>query len=115
MGVAVRVADWLRAQGHDAVHLREENLQRLPDAEVFKKAQSEGRILLAFDLDFGEIVALSGQRSFGLVIFRLKDTTTAHVIERLRDVLEQSATDLEQGAIVVVEEARHRVRRLPIR
>jgi len=63
MGVAVRVADWLRAQGHDAVHLREENLQTLPDAEVFKKAQSEDRILLAFDLDFSEIVALSGETS----------------------------------------------------
>ena len=31
MGVSPRVVDWLRAQGHDARHLREEGLQRLPN------------------------------------------------------------------------------------
>jgi hypothetical protein len=33
--------------------------------------------------------------------------------ERLRDVLEQSAEALESGAIVAVEDDRHRVRHLP--
>ena len=45
MGVSGRVVDWLRAQGHDAVHLREEGLQRLPDGEVFAKAFRERRVL----------------------------------------------------------------------
>src|SRR5437899_2957979 len=31
MGVAVPVVTWLREQGHDAVHLRDEGLQRLPN------------------------------------------------------------------------------------
>ena len=38
-----------------------------------------------------------------------------HVIERLFNVLDQTADALEQGAIIVVEEGRFRVRRLPIR
>jgi predicted nuclease of predicted toxin-antitoxin system len=62
MGVARRIVEWLRAEGHDAVHLREEGLQRLPNGEIFEKAISEGRIVLTFDLDFGEIIALSGDR-----------------------------------------------------
>ncbi len=37
MGVDVRVVDWLRSQGHDATHLRDEGLQRLPNGEIFVK------------------------------------------------------------------------------
>jgi len=36
------------------------------------------------------------------------------VIQRLDDVLNRSSADLSQGAIVVVEDGRHRVRKLPI-
>ena len=58
MGVAMRIVEWLRAQGHDVNHLREEGLQRMPDGDIFLKAATESRILLTFDLDFGEILAL---------------------------------------------------------
>jgi len=74
----------------------------------------EERIVLTFDLDFGEIIALSGMRSVSVILFRLRNTRTPHVIDRLRTVLEESGQALEQGAIIIVEEARHRVRRLPI-
>ena len=55
----VRVASWLNSQGHDATHLRDEGLQRLPNGGVFEKAIAESRVVVTFDLDFGEIVALS--------------------------------------------------------
>jgi predicted nuclease of predicted toxin-antitoxin system len=48
----VRVAEWLRSAGHDVKHLRDENLQRLPTGEIFKKAGAESRIVVTFDLDF---------------------------------------------------------------
>jgi predicted nuclease of predicted toxin-antitoxin system len=59
MGVATRVVEWLRGQGHDATHLRDEGLQTLPDDAIFAKADREHRTVLTFDLDFGEIVAPS--------------------------------------------------------
>ena len=58
-GVATRIVEWLRAQGHDATHLRDEGFQRMTDSDIFCKAATERRILLTFDLDFGEILALS--------------------------------------------------------
>jgi predicted nuclease of predicted toxin-antitoxin system len=112
-GVAGRVVEWLRERGHDAVHLREQHLQRLPDLEVFAKAAAEKRVLLTFDLDFGEIVALSASPAASVILFRLHNTETTHVIGRLEAVLAQSAVDLERGAIVVVQEGRHRVRDYP--
>lgn len=114
MGVAGRVVDWLREQGHDAVHLREEGLSRLPDDEIVAKAISEHRIILTFDLDFGEIVALTREHQICVVTFRLKNTHTLHVIERLAKVLESSGTALGWGVIITVEESRHRIRQLPI-
>jgi len=74
MGVAQRIVEWLRAEGHDAVHLRDEGLQRTPNGEIFDKAATEGRIVLTFDLDFGEIVALSGGQRASVILFRLHNT-----------------------------------------
>jgi predicted nuclease of predicted toxin-antitoxin system len=113
--VAVRVAAWLREQGHDAVHVRELGLQHLADPEVFALAAREQRVVLTFDLDFGEIVALSGRRGSGVVVMRLRDTTTRHVVARLQDVLAAVSDALAAGAIVVVEKSRHRVRFWPPR
>lgn len=93
MGVSMRVVEWLRSTGHDIVHLREQGLHRLPD---------------------GEIVAATGVRTASVILFRLKNTRSQHVIGRLEAVLARSSADVERGAIVVVEDWRHRVRRLPL-
>ncbi|MFW6158620.1 MAG: DUF5615 family PIN-like protein [Planctomycetota bacterium] len=114
MGVAKRVADWLRDRGHDVVHLRDQQLQRASDRRVFEKAAAEHRIILTFDLDFAEIIAVSSGQTVSAVIFRLRNGRAAHVIERPRSVLADSSEALEQGAIVSVEESRHRLRWLPI-
>ncbi|MDR4507890.1 MAG: DUF5615 family PIN-like protein [Candidatus Brocadiaceae bacterium] len=111
MGVALRIVQWLREKGHDAIHLREQNLHRLPDIEIFEKAYAENRIILTFDLDFGEILALSGGKQVSVILFRLHNTRTLHVIDRLKKVLTDASTALEEGAIIVVEESRHRIRR----
>jgi predicted nuclease of predicted toxin-antitoxin system len=114
MGVSHQVVEWLRTKGHEAVHLRDEGLQRLPNGEIFQKAGREQRIVLTFDLDFGEILAASGRQIVSVILFRLRNTRTGFVIQRLDDVLNQSSAELMQGTIVIVEDGRHRVRRLPI-
>jgi predicted nuclease of predicted toxin-antitoxin system len=114
MGVSQQVIEWLRTKGHDAVHLREEGLQRLPNGEIFQKAGREQRVVLTFDLDFGEILAASAGQVVSVVLFRLRNTRADFVIQRLDAVLNQSRAELSQGAIVVVEDGRHRVRKLPI-
>ena len=114
MGIGTRVTEWLRQAGHDVRHLRDEGLQRMPDPEVFAKAALEDRVLLTFDLDFGEIVASSGNGIVSVVLFRLHNARPLHVINRLQQTLADCSEALERGAVVVVEESRHRVRLLPI-
>jgi predicted nuclease of predicted toxin-antitoxin system len=114
MGVSLRVVEWLRGHGEDVVHLREQGLQRMPNGDIFTKATTENRVVLTFDLDFGEIVALSRGATTSVVVFRLRDTRTEHVIERLERVLGESSEALTKGAVVIVEDGRHRVRPLPV-
>ena len=71
MPLAARVAEQLRAEGHDAIHLREQGLGRLADEEIFAKAGVEGRIIVTADLDFGAILARAGSSTVSVVVFRL--------------------------------------------
>ncbi len=48
MGISPRTVNELRQQGFDAVHLIEQGLERLADADILVKARDEGRILLTF-------------------------------------------------------------------
>ena len=68
MGVDRRIVQWLRQNGDDAIHLRDEGLQRSPDHKVFDKAHLERRVILTFDLDFSEITAFSGARIVSVVL-----------------------------------------------
>ena len=114
MCVDVRIVEWLLEKGHDAVHLRDEGFHRMPNGEIFEKGIKEDRVILTFDLDFAEIAALTSGEKASVVLFRLKNTRTQNVINHLSKVLQDSMDDLEKGAVVVVEEFRHRVRYLPI-
>lgn len=46
---------------------------------------------------------------------RLRDQRPKLVTPRLHDVLQRHAKDLEQGSVIVAEESRYRIRRLPIK
>lgn len=41
MGIAWRIVEWLKHHSHDAVHLRELGLHKMPDNEIFDKAKHE--------------------------------------------------------------------------
>lgn len=114
MNLSERVAAWLRTQGHDAVHVHEQRLGELDDRAIFAKAGEENRIVLTFDLDFADIVAASGEQTVSVILFRLRSMKAGRVVDRLSSVLAVADEMLEQGAVVIVEDARLRVRRLPI-
>ena len=114
MPLALRVAAELRADGHDAIHLSEQGLSRLQDEEIFVKATSEGRTIVTADLDFGEILARTGSKSVSVIVLRLVNLEANQVVPLLRHVLVTAAAELDRGAVVLVEESRFRIRRLPL-
>jgi predicted nuclease of predicted toxin-antitoxin system len=69
---------------------------------------------VTFDLDFGDILALGVLDKPSVIIFRLADERAASVNQRLATVIAERLEELELGALILVEDARYRVRRLPI-
>ncbi len=114
MGISRSTVDWLEKQGLEAVHVRNLGMSRALDAEIISKAREGGHIVLTCDLDFGDIMSASGEKYPSVIIFRLEDETPLNVNKRLQQVLQESSESLLKGAIISVEETRHRVRLLPI-
>lgn len=114
-GISPATTRFLQQSGHDAVHVRDIGMQRESDEAILNCARVEDRIVLTFDLDFGDILALGVHRTLSVIIFRLADERPASVNERLSAVLKERSGELEAGALIVVEDSRYRVRKLPIR
>ncbi|HWL93427.1 MAG TPA: DUF5615 family PIN-like protein [Phycisphaerae bacterium] len=114
MGISLDVVAALRADGHDAAHLSEQGLHRLPDEDILQKAVNEQRVLLAHDLDFGRLMALLRGKAPSIVSFRLRRMTPANVLRHLRAVLLRWPAELSAGALISVRDGAARCRPLPI-
>ncbi|MGI0479253.1 DUF5615 family PIN-like protein [Geminocystis sp. CENA526] len=115
MGVSQTVINTLRNYGYDAIHLRDEKLQKLPDENIIIKAKDEGRIILTFDLDFGELLAFSGDSLPSVIIFRLEKANPDYVLSKLNPVLQKCQNILENGAIITIKDKNYRIRYLPVK
>lgn len=109
------VAERLRDAGHDAVHVRDCSLQAASDEVIFERAQSEQRVIVSADTDFGTLLALRQERSPSVVLFR--HGTQRRPEDQAQTLLANLSTiehDLADGSMVVVEPERLRIRRLPL-
>lgn len=112
--LSTRVARLLRVEGHDAVHVAELGLLGAPDPRVMQAAADAGRILVAADTDFGELLALGRHPGPSLVIFRRSPHRVEMQVRLLLGSLADIEDSLSEGAVVVLTPDRVRVRRLPI-
>ena len=96
----------LRGNGHDVAWVRTE-APGASDQEVLARAQREGRILVTFDKDFGELAwRASLPAESGIVLFRIPMPPPERVGEALASIL-TSRQDWE-GNFAVIEPGRVR-------
>jgi len=113
-GLSPLTVDFLIELGHEAIHVRTLGLRRAPDLDIVARASADSSVVLTFDLDFGDVLALGVLDKPSVIIFRLSDERPQSVNRRLSEVVSDRSRELESGALILVEDTRYRVRKLPI-
>ena len=110
-----QVAELLRQAGHDAVHVRDFDMQDASDEAIFELAQKEYRYLISADTDFGTLLALRQEISPSVILLRRpSQRRPVEQVQLLLSNLPPISEAISQGAIISVEETRIRGRELPI-
>ncbi|MBU1297922.1 MAG: DUF5615 family PIN-like protein [Bacteroidetes bacterium] len=109
------VAEGLREAGYDVAHIRDYGMQSAEDEEILELALKEDRIIVSADTDFGTLLALYQKTKPSFILFRQSfHRRPSEQILLLTDNLPSLTEYLENGAIIVIEDTRVRIRILPI-
>lgn len=96
----------LRAAGHEAVSVWDQDMRGQSDAVIAEVSRVEQRILLTQDLDFSDIRAYPPNRYSGIIVLRLADQGRRQVLSALGRVVKLLASQpIERYLWIVTESA----------
>jgi predicted nuclease of predicted toxin-antitoxin system len=84
------------------------------DSELMDWARTNDHIILTHDLDFGTLLTQTRASRPSVVTIRAQDPTSTAIGNQVLAAIQQHATELAAGALVMVDVSRSRVRVLPI-
>jgi predicted nuclease of predicted toxin-antitoxin system len=105
----------LARHGHQAVHWSTIGECDADDMEIMRWAAAHGHIVFTHDLDFGALLAALQTDQPSVIQFRTGDIIPDHPGARVVALLEEYKSELENGALIVVEEGKNRIRILPLK
>ena len=109
--VYAATAQFLGGLGHDVLTVAQIGLAQADDEEILRVAQSQNRILLTRDRDYGNLVFVMALGA-GVLYLRILPSTLAVVHAQLQRVLSTYSEEELTRAFVVIEPGGHRMRRL---
>ncbi|MGH7814456.1 MAG: DUF5615 family PIN-like protein [Candidatus Binataceae bacterium] len=114
MNMPPSLGPMLAAAGHEWRHAAGAGMSRANDAAILGEAKAQGECVITHDLDYGQLLAFSGDSRPSAIIFRLRRADRSAIFRRIADTWTEIEEPLKRGAIVTMEEAAMRIRRLPI-
>jgi len=105
--------DHLAAAGLQAIHWSSVGPSTASDPEIFAYARSRNMLILTQDLDFSQILFETASDGPSVVLLRVSDQLDPKTLQRVVQILANSMEILCSGALMVVDDDRSRVRRLP--
>jgi len=104
----------LAAHGHVCRHAGDIGLAQASDVAVLEAARGSQEAIITHDLDYGHLLAFSGESAPSVVILRVRNTHPDHLLTTITRAWPEIAGSLNDGAVVILEDAAIRIRRLPI-
>lgn len=108
VGVGKAVEEWLQAQGHDVLAVRDLD-PRMPDAEILDRAVQEHWLIPTMDKDFGELVYRSGRPHAGVLLLCLEAASSTEKVAVVEQIFQQYGQKLP-GRFAVYRRGRLRIR-----
>jgi predicted nuclease of predicted toxin-antitoxin system len=115
MNLSPSWAAHLAQAGYEAVHWSAIGAPTTPDDEILVWAHEQGFVVVTNDLDFSAILAATGGRAPSVVQVRMQDLLSGAAIDAIRRALETYRREVEEGALLSIDESGTRVRMLPLR
>lgn len=109
--------DWVEVfeqAGYSAVHWSSIGDPRAPGQELMVYARLNDYLIFTHDLDFGMLLALTQAQGPSVIQVRTQDVSPQHLAATVINTLKANLSQLEDGALVVIDEQRLRVRILPL-
>jgi len=104
----------LAGRGHGWRHVADIGFYKAMDKEILAEAKIRGEVILTHDLDYGTLLAFSGESEPSVAIFRQSDILPSALFESMMRNWHECGPALEAGAIVIFEDTAIRIRPLPI-
>jgi len=114
MNLSPRFCQLLERQGWQTAHWSTVGNPRASDREMMEWATANGYVVLTHDLDFGAMLAATQARGPSVIQVRTRDVLPDHLGPILVATLKEHQTTIEDGALVVMDQSRSRVRILPL-
>ena len=105
----------LKEAGWEAVHWSKVGDLRAADSEIMAWAKQNGCVVFTHDLDFGTMLVLTQAEGPSVIQGRTQDVTPSAIGKLVINALHQFESELEKGALIVLDEANIRARILPLK
>lgn len=99
-------AGFLRKSGFDTKSITEDKLGYLKDLEVVKIARREKRLVVTFDLDFGEIYHARELGKVGIIVLRIRNQTPENINSVLGNFFDSYSDKIEKNrtSLIIIKE-----------
>ncbi len=101
----------LRHLGHDVFDIKEKNLEKLSDNEVFQLAQNHKRILITMDKDFSSIILYPPSNHHGIIIAKLYRLKVDEATRLFLGAVKALKPEDIKGNLVIIDPRKTRIRK----
>jgi predicted nuclease of predicted toxin-antitoxin system len=102
----VRVAEALKAAGHEVVRVSETGHARADDEQILRKSIAGDRVLITLDEHFGDWVVLPLRRHPGVVRIKVNPTTPENILRILIPFLKDKQQEDFKDHLIILSEKR---------